>query len=908
MRLMKKFKYISLVTLAVVVCLLAVPPLAVNADTTLPEEFHGDLTVNGAAAAVGTVIVAKIGGAERGSFTTTEAGKYGGPETFDSRLVVSGEEAEIGETITFWINGAKAKQAAIYEPGLSRNLDLSAEVYPLDDGDVQIEQALDYLRGQQEANGRIAAYLTSAWAVMAIAAAGEDPHTWTAGDTSIVEYLQNNANHLDPYKATDWERAILAIVAAGDNPRDFGDLDYVDTLLDFYDGNQMGDDGMLNDDFWGILALAAIGESTTAIQNMAAFIMSNQNGDGGWGWTVGGNSDADNTAAAISALVAAGKSPGSPVITDALSYLKTQQQNNGGFLSEGNTNTAVNSWVINAISDVGQSPVADEWRKSGNNAVGYLLSLQDADGAFKWTATKKSYPEWMTAYAIIALLGKSWPRDTSPPIISNLAPSSGASTTSRSPVVSASYTDAVSGIDEATARIILDGTNVTADASVSDIDITYAASGLDYDTHSVKVIVSDKKGNQASKSWSFQVVDDSGGGGGNGGGSPGIISVSESVNSSGKFTEEVTGKSEDGKVKITIPKNTVGKNQNGQPLHTITIKEKKSPPDPPTDTNIIGLVYDLEPDGSTFDPPIYVTLSYKQSQIPDGVAEENMVLAIWDKTKGEWEILPCTVNPTSNTITADVAHFCEFTIIAYTRPADISVSNISLSPGQVNIGETATLTATVTNSGDLQGTYDAILKIDGVATQTRQVEIDGGDSKTISFSIRLDSAGSHTVSVGNLPVLLEVIEPDSPAEFHVGNLSISPPEVKAGENVNISVSLNNAGDLAGTYEVTLKIDNAVVEAKEANLDGGASQKVTFVVARDTAGSYTVDINGLSGTFIVTEEATSPPTIEASPEPPTDTSKLPPPPPDNAISWWIIVIIIAAVVVVGLLIFLLVRRA
>jgi len=910
MRLLKRVKYYSLVMLAAVVCLLAVSPLAVNADTTLPEEFYGDLTVNGAAAAAGTVIVAKIGGVERGSLTTTVVGEYGGPDTFDIRLVVSGEEAEIGETITFWINGSKANETASYEPGLSRNLDLSAEVYPLGGGDVQIVQALDYLRGKQQSNGCIAAFLTSAWAVMAIAAAGEDPHDWTAGGDSIVEYLQDNSNHLDPDKATDWERAILAIVAAGENPRSFGGIDYVDTLLDFYDGVQMGDDGMLNDDFWGILALDAIGESQSIIQDMAAFIVSNQNGDGGWGYTVGGNSDADDTAAAISALIAAGKSPGSPVITDALSYLKSQQQNNGGFVSEGSTNAAVNSWVINAIIDVGQSPVSDSWRKSGHNAVAYLLSLQDTEGFFNYKVGLESLPEWMTAYAIVALLGGSWPEDATPPVISGLEPYAGESITSTSTVVSASYTDAVSGIDETTARIILDGIDVTDDASVTDIDITYAASGLDEDTHSVKVIVSDKKGNQASKSWSFDVEDDGGGGGGGGDGAAGIISVSDAVNSSGKFTREVTGQSEDGKVEITIPKNTIGKNRNGQPLHSITIKEKKTPPSPPANARIIGLVYDLEPDGSTFDPPISVTFHYKQSQIPDGVSEENLVLAIWDKTLGEWQILPGTVDPTDNTITAQVAHFCEFTVIAYTRPANISVGNASLSPSKVNIGETATLTVTVTNSGDLRGTYDAILKIDGVATQTKRIEIDGGDSIKVSFSITPDTAGSYTVSVGNLPVPFEVIEPGSPAEFHVGNLSVSPPEVGAGENVNISVFISNDGDLVGTCEVTLKINNVVIKAKNVAVDGGASQKVTFVVSRDTAGSYSVDVNGLSGTFIVTGEATSPPaTIGASPQPPAATPGgiTPPPPPDNAISWWIIAVIIAAVLVVGLLIFFLVRR-
>ncbi|UCG54169.1 MAG: hypothetical protein JSV32_06120, partial [Dehalococcoidia bacterium] len=409
-------KKLGLVLIAVLVCLLgiALPASSVNADITQPEEFYGDITVNGVAASVGTVIVAKISGVDRGTFTTTEVGKYGGSGTFDLRLVVSGDEADTGKTITFWVNGSQADQTVIYQPGESEELNLTAWVYPLQSSDSQITSALYYLRQRQaqQSNGRIGGFEVDAWVVMAIAAAGEDPNTWTAGGASIVDYLQNNASLLDAGKATDWERSILAIVAAGKNPRSFGGINYVATLLALYDGGQIGDNTLLNDDFWGILALKAIGESPTIIEASKDFIISNQNSDGGWGDDVVDNSDADNTAAAVSALIAAGVSPGSQTITDALNYLKTQQQNNGGFLSESATNSAVDAWVINAIIDAGQSPVGDEWRRSGKTPIEHLLSLQDTDGFFNYTASVKSQPEWMTAYAVLALMGKSWPKDT----------------------------------------------------------------------------------------------------------------------------------------------------------------------------------------------------------------------------------------------------------------------------------------------------------------------------------------------------------------------------------------------------------------------------------------------------------------------------------------------------------------
>jgi len=69
-----------------------------------------------------------------------------------------------------------------------------------------------------------------------------------------------------------------------------------------------------------------------------------QNSDGGWSFAVGGDSDADDTAATISALLAAGEAADSTAIAGAISYLKSQQQSNGGFISEGVTNSGVDAW------------------------------------------------------------------------------------------------------------------------------------------------------------------------------------------------------------------------------------------------------------------------------------------------------------------------------------------------------------------------------------------------------------------------------------------------------------------------------------------------------------------------------------------------------------------------------------
>jgi len=290
------------------------------------------------------------------------------------------------------------------------------EGYPYSPGDPELSQALDYLKGQQKDDGSIGGFGVSPWVVMAISASGEDPHNWkmSSAAPSIVDYLRNNANQIDENDPLEWGKLILAITAAYENPVNFGGLNYVAKLKSFYDDSQIGDSSSLNDDFWGILALISAGENKSSgiIQTCKNYILDNQNSDGGWSYGIGLSSDIDNTAAAILALVTAGVDDNSDIILNGLSYIKSHQNNDGGFpfLPGMSSNSASTSWVIDAIVKAGQDPINSFWlTPTDNNPINYLLSLQNGDGSFNYTATTNTSALWMTAYAIPALIGKPYP-------------------------------------------------------------------------------------------------------------------------------------------------------------------------------------------------------------------------------------------------------------------------------------------------------------------------------------------------------------------------------------------------------------------------------------------------------------------------------------------------------------------
>lgn len=133
-----------------------------------------------------------------------------------------------------------------------------------------------------------------------------------------------------------------------------------------------------------------------------------------------------------------------------------------------------------------------------------------------------------------------------------------------------------------------------------------------------------------------------------------------------------------------------------------------------------------------------------------------------------------------------------------------------------------------------------------------------------------------------------------PAVFSLSSLVISPKEVNPSKSVTISVEVANTGEQAGNYKVTLRIDDAVEASKEVTVNAGASQKVTFTTSKGLPGTYSVDINGLTGTFVVKEEA-----------PPAPPPK--PAPPVEPVKWPALWAAIGGVILMGLMILLVARR-
>jgi hypothetical protein len=121
------------------------------------------------------------------------------------------------------------------------------------------------------------------------------------------------------------------------------------------------------------------------------------------------------------------------------------------------------------------------------------------------------------------------------------------------------------------------------------------------------------------------------------------------------------------------------------------------------------------------------------------------------------------------------------------------------------------------------------------------------------------SSGTADTEVGDEPGTLTVVaiapppEEPAPATFTIDFLEITPDEIEPGDNVEISVVVQNTGEREGDYQVMCKINGVLVGEKEITLAGGSGEMVVFTTTFNEAGNKVIEVNELTGNLIVKEE-------------------------------------------------------
>jgi energy-coupling factor transport system substrate-specific component len=259
------------------------------------------------------------------------------------------------------------------------------------------------------ARGQGSSELYTAWAAMGLAAAGRNPASVRRGGHSALDSLRAQASTLQG--VGDAERTILAARACGASAYSFAGRHLVLEMMRARARDHSFAE-QVNLTAFAIFALRAIGHTPSfrPIREAAGWIERQQGRDGGFGFAAGGgSSDVDDTAAALQALVDAGARNGR-ALGAAESFLVRSQNPDGGYPQQygGESNAQSTAWAVQGLIAAGRDP-ASVRRRGSRSPLGYLESLLTSNGSIRYSRTSAQTPVWVTAQALIALAGWTFP-------------------------------------------------------------------------------------------------------------------------------------------------------------------------------------------------------------------------------------------------------------------------------------------------------------------------------------------------------------------------------------------------------------------------------------------------------------------------------------------------------------------
>ncbi len=201
---------------------------------------------------------------------------------------------------------------------------------------------------------------------------------------------------------------ILVALSSGKNPSTYVEGKDLVAMLIAKQGVDGDFGGSIYSHFIAMLALDAAKADYNKTK-ATEWLISQQDADGGFGYW--GYSDTDSTAMMLWALAGHRDVAGTEdVINGALSYIKTQQAANGGFLGwvqDGGGNwvqeesASTDSVVITALVDLGKDPFSLEYKGLANR----LLAFKNTNGSYRISINgEQTFDGFSTAQTFFALV------------------------------------------------------------------------------------------------------------------------------------------------------------------------------------------------------------------------------------------------------------------------------------------------------------------------------------------------------------------------------------------------------------------------------------------------------------------------------------------------------------------------
>ena len=185
------------------------------------------------------------------------------------------------------------------------------------------------------------------------------------------------------------------------------------------------------------------------------------------------------------------------------------------------------------------------------------------------------------------------------------------------------------------------------------------------------------------------------------------------------------------------------------------------------------------------------------------------------------------------------------------KPAEFTINNLVLTPSEAQVRQEVTASVLVKNIGQLEGTYNVVLKINSAQIESKSITLAGGAEQTASFTFTRDVGPSCTIDVNGLTKSLTIQEGILPV-LSVGDKWVSKWTT---EGIEYSMSLEVTGEdftdgkncyvMEGTIDPPYQgfMDNVTVKYEKATMNiirmqmSGEFQSVPFVASQTYSYDY-----------------------------------------------------------------------
>ncbi len=171
-------------------------------------------------------------------------------------------------------------------------------------------------------------------------------------------------------------------------------------------------------------------------------------------------------------------------------------------------------------------------------------------------------------------------------------------------------------------------------------------------------------------------------------------------------------------------------------------------------------------------------------------------------------------------------------IVLGQQPARLAVTGIQPSSSQGTVGSRISVTATITNTGDVRGSRTIEYRMRNRVITSRGVTVEPGESvdMTLTGSVPALAAGRYQQGVyigGSNNGLTETFRVTT-SEHSFGVVGISAPtRATSGDTVSASATVRNTGLTEGTETIQYRIDGETVAERDVTLGTGGRTTVTL---------------------------------------------------------------------------------